>query len=240
MQGGYNVARMVYRRAETCWTECGDGQGCIHGRSRSPSGWDPSAESDKTVVSICIDLKQFVCLEPTHPVSSVPQSEHYTLYSPTVLTHCTHYALCTHPVRSVPQSEHYTLYSHTVLTRHYALTQYVVSHSPSTMHCTHTLYSLCTVLTHCTHYALCTHPVRSVPQSEHYTLYSHTVLTMHYALTQYVVSHSPSTMHCTHTLYSRFTNPKHSKKCPTVRALYTLLTHCTHYALFTHPVRSVP
>jgi hypothetical protein len=47
-------------------------------------GWDPSAESDttvvsvcidktvvsicidKTVVSICIDLKQYLCLKPTH------------------------------------------------------------------------------------------------------------------------------------------------------------------------------
>jgi hypothetical protein len=40
-------------------------------RSRGAHPWescgeDPSAESDKTVVSICIDLNQFVCLEPTH------------------------------------------------------------------------------------------------------------------------------------------------------------------------------
>jgi hypothetical protein len=31
-----------------------------------PCGWDPRGANDKTVVSMCIDLKQFVCLEPTH------------------------------------------------------------------------------------------------------------------------------------------------------------------------------
>jgi hypothetical protein len=36
-----------------------------------PGSEDPSAESDKTVVSICIDLNQFVCLEPTHQAQTI-------------------------------------------------------------------------------------------------------------------------------------------------------------------------
>jgi hypothetical protein len=42
---------------------------CMHWRGKwQACGWDPSGENDKTVVSICIDLKQFMCLEPTHLV----------------------------------------------------------------------------------------------------------------------------------------------------------------------------
>jgi hypothetical protein len=130
-------------------------------RVYDPGGEGPSAESDKTAVSVCIELNQFVSFVRPETLSASAK-QHYTLYTIHHTLHTTHYT---------PYTTHYTPY-----TTHYTL--YTIHHTLYTIH--YTLYTI--------HFLYTIHPPNTAKQ--HYTLYTNTPYTIYTIYTHQILPSS--------------------------------------------------